>query len=125
MAITMAIPTWWPSIAPMVKRFGKHPAKTTPAVTACRLSASCFPKRFTIGAIEGHQVGIAIVIAIHDHLVLVKNRRTAKAVHALERAGARQPLLTAREIIRRDHHFLPVEEGDIDPLAVGGRGARG
>ena len=65
------------------------------------------------------------MVAVHNHLVLEQNRGTAKTVHARKRPGTNKPLLVSLEIVRRHDHFLPVQEGDIDLLAVRRRRAGG
>lgn len=65
------------------------------------------------------------VVAVHDDLVIVQDRRGAKAVDAFEDAGPRDPLRFAGEVIRRDHHVLHVEERDVNKLPIGrGRAGR-
>ena len=56
-------------------------------------------------SVEGHQVGVAVVIAVDDHLVFEQHRATAIAVLAGESARADEPLLLAGEVVGRHDHL--------------------
>ena len=94
------------------------------AIAARAVFARSFPQRAPGLARQRYDVRIPVVIPVHDDFVLEQNRRTAEAVHARKRSGTNEPFLVSLQIIRRHDHFLPVEEGDINLIAVG-RGRAG
>ena len=64
------------------------------------------------------------MVAVHDHLLLPKNRRAAKAMTAGERAGADLPTEYSRKIVGGHHHLFAVQKRDVNEPAVGRRCAR-
>src|SRR5205814_139180 len=83
------------------------------AIAARVMFARGFPQWFAGLARQRHEVGVAVVVAVHNHLVLEQNRGTAKTVHARKRPGTSQPPLVSLEIVSRHDHFLPVQEGEF------------
>src|SRR5438132_10652066 len=64
------------------------------------------------------------MITVQNDLVLVKNRRTAKAVHAGKRTGPDRPSLLPVKVVRGGEHLVAIEEGDIHQFAISRRRAR-
>ena len=82
------------------------------------------PQLASVVAGECDDIAVAVVVAVHDHLVLVEDGRAAKTVDAREGPGALDPELLAGEIVRGDYDFLVVQKYGEDALAVGRRRAR-
>src|SRR5262249_21188373 len=72
------------------------------------------------GPVEGDNVRFGVLVAIDDHEVFVKDRRTAKTVRREELARRALPDLVAVEVVTGDLDLGGLQEGDEDVLAVGG-----
>ena len=84
------------------------------------------PERPAVVAAQGDEERIALAVAVHDDLVLVEHRLVAEAPLAGVRARAHQPeLLAVGRIVGGHDDLVAHAEVDVDPLAVGGRRARG
>src|ERR1043166_531389 len=93
------------------------------AIAAGMIFAGSLPNGTAVLSIQGNDVGIAIVVPVHDHKVFVENRRAAEAVHAGEWAWTNEPALISFEIVSSDQHLGLIEKGDINKFSVGSRSA--
>src|SRR5262249_53448008 len=71
--------------------------------------------------VEPDQLGLAVLVVVDDHAVLVNHRRSAGAVLAFERAEIAVPQPGALEIVGRHADRLAVPEIAVDALAIGRR----
>lgn len=106
------------------------------AIAAGVVRPGRFPDGFARGAIERHQVAVAVVVAVEDEEIFVNQGAGAESMHGTELAGPCLPLAVAGEVVGGHVHasagrglrggrFFGVQKGHVDQPPVGQRRARG